>query len=281
MAARARLGARRQKLLRAILDNFEETCFLSSREVAKLYQVDAATIIRSTQALGYEKYADFSVDLRELLLARVNPYTALKAATKERRSVRNHIDHSIDKALDNLSALRSDLDRSKLINLARLIHRSRRIVVVGADLAASIAYYLAYGLTALGLDAESPISSEGNLQHKIKALTPRDVVIAVSFGQCLRVTVESAINARSLGVPTFGITDSDTTPIARYCENHIVTSTASHSFLGSYAAPMALMNALLVACAHLKPKRSLDQLKPTNKEYLSGARWFREPKESK
>jgi hypothetical protein len=41
---------------------------------------------------------------------------------------------------------------------------------------------------------------------------------------------------------------------------------------------MALINAIHVACAHLDPKRSLTQLKPTDKEYLSGARWYREAK---
>lgn len=278
--SRGRLGARRQKLIRSILDDFQETCFLSSREVAKRYQVDAATIIRSVQALGYKRYADFSMELRELLLTRVNPYTVLKAATREKRSVEDHINHSIDKALDNLSTLRSDLDRSRLIGLAKQILRARKVVVVGADMAASIANFLAYGLVALGFDAEAPVASEGTLQHKIQGLTSRDLVIAISFGQCLRVTVESAINARKMGAPTFGITDSDTTPIARYCQNHIVTTTASHSLLGSYAAPMVLINALHVACAHLNPKRSLDQLRPVGKEYSTGARWYREPKET-
>jgi hypothetical protein len=39
---------------------------------------------------------------------------------------------------------------------------------------------------------------------------------------------------------------------------------------------MALISAILVACAHLDPKRSLTGLKQTDREYLSGARWYRE-----
>ena len=45
----------------------------------------------------------------------------------------------------------------------------------------------------------------------------------------------------------------------------------SLSFLNSYVAAMALINAVHVACAHLDPKRSLTQLKPTDREYLSGS----------
>src|SRR5215510_5292035 len=100
--ARSRLGPQRQQLIRSIIDHCEETCFLSSRELAKRYNVDAATVVRTVQALGYEGFADFTVDLRQHFVARITPYTVLKAATREKRSVADHIDHSLEKALDNL-----------------------------------------------------------------------------------------------------------------------------------------------------------------------------------
>jgi|ERR1041384_33120 len=276
--ARSRLGPARQQLIRNILDHCEETCFLSSRELAKRYDVDAATVVRTVQAIGYKGFADFSEDLRRHFVTRITPYTVLKAATQEKRSVADHIDHSLDKALENLNSVRADVDRNRVIELAGLIHRSRRTVIVGVDFAASLAYYFAYGLTTLGFEAEAPIGSEGNLQHNIELMTSRDLLIAISFGQCLRVTVEAVRRARNQGVKTFGITDSETTPIARYADNYLIAPVASPSFLNSYVAPMALINAIEVACAHLNPKRSLTRLKPTDKEYLSGRRWYREPK---
>ncbi len=278
--AQSRLGPRRQRLIRSILDNCEETCFLSSRKLAKRFKVNAATVVRTVQALGYKGFADFAVDLRQHFVTRITPYTVLKAATREKRSVADHIDHSLDKALDNLNALESGLDRKRVIELAKLIHCSRRILIVGADLAAALAYHFAYGLATMGFDAEAPIVSEGHLQYKVRVLTSKDLLIAISFGQCLRVTVEAALQAGKQGVATFGITDSDTTPLARYCDAHLIAPTASPSFLSSYVAPMALINTLHVACAHLNPRRSLTQLEPTDREYLSGSRWYREPKSS-
>ena len=58
------LSSGRQKLLRQILDESNETFFLSSREMGRRYNVDSATIIRTVQELGYEKFADFAQDLR-------------------------------------------------------------------------------------------------------------------------------------------------------------------------------------------------------------------------
>ena len=278
--ARPRMGAHRQQLIRAIMDHCEETCFLSSREVAKRYGVDAATVVRTVQALGYRGFADFTDDLRRHFMTRMTPYSALKAATRQRRSVADHVDGILQKALDSLNLLNSQLDREQVVEAAKLITRSQRVLVVGADFAASLAHYCAYGLAALGLDAEAPVASEGNLQHKVKLLTRKDMLVAISFGQCLRVTVECVQSAGQRGITTLGITDSDTTPIARYCQRHLLAVVVSPSFLNSYVAPMALISAIHVACAHLDPKRSLTRLKPTDREYLSGQRWYREPKEA-
>src|ERR1700757_1501072 len=84
--ARHKLNARRQRLIRAILDSADETCFLSSREMAKRFHVDATTILRTTQVLGYGSFSEFAADLRQHFVSRITPYTALKAATKEKRS---------------------------------------------------------------------------------------------------------------------------------------------------------------------------------------------------
>jgi DNA-binding MurR/RpiR family transcriptional regulator len=278
--AQSRLTPRRQRLLRAILDSADETCFLSSREMAKRYNVDATTILRTTQVLGYPSFAQFAADLRQHFVARITPYGALKAATREKRSVVDHIDHALDKALANLNTLKADLDSRRVFELARMIKRSRRVVVVGLDFAASLAYYLAYGLSALGFEAEAPVGTAGSLYHKVKAMTSKDVLVAISFGQCLKDTVEAVRQAKKQGVPTFGITDSETTPIARYCDNHLVALVVSPSFLNSYVAPMAAITAIHVACAHIDPKISLTRLRPTDREYASGPRWYREPKGS-
>lgn len=278
--AQSRLGPHRQQLIRHILGNCEEACFLSSRELARRYDVDAATVVRTAQAMGYKGFADFSVDLRQHFMARITPYTALEAAAREKRSVADHIDHSLDKAFDNLSVLRSNLDRTKVVELARQIHGARRVLVIGLDFAACLSHYLAYGLTVLGFDAEALGGCEGGVQHKVKLLTPKDLLVAISFGRCLRVTVEAAVRARKLGAPTFGITDSDSTPIARNCDHYLIAAVVSPSFLNSYVAPIGLINAIHVACAHFDPQRSLSQLKPTDKEYRAGLRWYREPKDS-
>lgn len=278
--AKSPLSGSRRRLIREILDNHEQTFFLSSREMAKRYNVDAATIVRSVQALGYERFADFAADLRQHFVKHITPYTVLKAATQEKRSVSDQVQHCLERDVESLSVLRSSLEADRAVELAKRIHGARRILVVGVDLAASLAWFLAYGLTPLGFDAEAPVGSTGNLQHKIDLLTEKDLMVAISFGRCLRETVEAVERAQTRGVPTFGITDSDTTPIALHCDDYLVASTSSPSFTGSYVAPMAVLNTIIVACAHLRPKRALAMLSRTEQEYRTGTRWYQEPQRS-
>jgi len=275
--AKSPLSGSRRRLIREILDNHEETFFLSSRELAKRYKVDAATIVRTVQALGYERFADFAADLRQHFVNHITPYTVLKAATQEKRSVTQQIQHCLERDVESLSVLRSSLEADRAVDLAKRIHGARSILVVGVDLAASLAWFLAYSLTPLGFAAEAPVGSTGNLQHKIDLLTSKDLLVAISFGKCLRETVETVDRAHGRGIPTFGITDSDTTPIALHCDDYLLTPTSSPSFTGSYVAPMALLNTIIVACAHLRPKRALAMLSRTEQEYRTGRRWYQEP----
>ena len=272
----ADLSLSRQRLLRQILDESNETFFLSSREMGRRYNVDSATIIRTVQALGYEKFAEFAQDLREHFVTQITPYTAMKAAAQTNQSVEDLVLQNVSKDVENLASFRAYLNPNKIIEFAHQINRSRRIIVIGIDFAAALATSLAYGLVRLGYDTEAPIGSTGVVQNKIRILTEKDLIIAISFGRGLRETVEAVKRGRQQNVPTFGITDSDTTPIAKYCDAYLVASTAHTSFIDSYVAPVAAINALLVACAHSQSARSLKILRESEEENSSSVRWYRE-----
>jgi DNA-binding MurR/RpiR family transcriptional regulator len=196
----------------------------------------------------------------------------MKSAVRDKRSVANHIEHTLEIDIQNLNALRSQLDVKRVLEIAKRIDRARRIMVVGIDFAASLSSLLAYGLVSIGYDAEAPAGSAGNLNQKILLLGPKDMLIAISFGRCLQDTVDSVIRAHDNGVATFGLTDSEKSPIARFADASWITSIAGPSFHGSYVAVVSAINALLVACSQLHPQRSLTVLRRKEQELRS--RWY-------
>lgn len=272
--AEYKLSTRRRGLLRSIVDNAEDTYYLSSRKMAQRYGVDAATIVRTIQVLGYEQFAEFASDLRSHFVTRITPYRMMKSATRERRTVDGHVQHSLEMDRANIEALRESVPPERVVELARRLERARQVVVVGVDLAYSLAWFLAYGLSWLGARAEAPVGSSGNLHHRVRTLGSRDVLVAISFGRCLRDSVEAARNAREQGAWTFGITDAGDSPIARVCHDHWVVSVTNPSFNGSYVAPLAALDALLVAYAHVQSKRSLARLQEIDREEATAGRWY-------
>jgi DNA-binding MurR/RpiR family transcriptional regulator len=273
-SAQSNLNPSRRKLLRMILEKPEDTYYLSSRELAKRYEVDAATIVRTIQALGYRKFAEFLADLRSHFVTRLTPYSVLKAASQEKRTVADRIRHNIELDLRNLQSLQSTVDSERIVALSRRVKKARRILVVGIDLAASLSWYLAYGLMTLGFAAEAPVGSTGNVHRRVRTLTSRDVLIAISFGQCLRDTVEAAQRAKKQGVVTFGITDTETSPLAKICDDTCFASVASPSFVGSYVAPFSLLGTILTACAHTQTARALELLRRSEEEDRADRRWY-------
>lgn len=274
--AQPKLNGSRRDLIRSILEHPEDNYFLSSRELAKRYNVNAATIVRTIQALGYDRFADFASDLRNHFVTRITPYTVMRATTRDRRPLADRIRHNIERDMENLTALLAGLDTRRILLLAQRIQRSRQTVVIGVDFAAFLAGTFAYSLRVQGFYCDAPTGSSGNLRHTVDLLDKADLLIAISFGRCLRDTVESVRHAKSRGVFTFGITDSEVTPIARFCDEHVVTPISSTVFTGSYVAPLAAINAIISAVAHIHPKRTLERLRRNEQEYTSGARWYQD-----
>lgn len=99
-------------------------------------------------------------------------------------------------------------------------------------------------------------------------------MLAISFRRGLRQTVEGVQQAREQGAYCIGITDTYVSPLARFCNEVFLASVETTSFGASYVAPMALINALLVACANYKRSRTLTLLKLADEEQRKGYRWF-------
>ena len=71
--SRILVSAIRQALIREIRDHVEETYFLSSRALAKRFELDPTTIFHTVPALGYKRYGEFAAYLRSHFVTRITP----------------------------------------------------------------------------------------------------------------------------------------------------------------------------------------------------------------
>ena len=272
------LSPRWREIIRPVLETPRAFVLLPVRALAQQLGSDPATTLRIVRRLGFERYRDFQRYLHELSIAHA---TSLDRMRKSPRlgDVPAMIEESLELDLAHVSALREHLDVARIARLAERMHQARRITLLGGDLARSLVQYLGYHLAILGLpclDGTSP----GQTIHLTRTLGPDDLVIALSFGRGLRQTVEGVRQARAKGAYCVAVCDTMVSPLVRYTDESFLVTTETQSYGESYAAPVALLNALLVACANARIEQTLELLEDAAREQRSGYRWYPEHDES-
>ncbi len=266
------LSPKRQEIIRPILEHPREYVLLSVRAIAQRLRTDPATVVRIVRGLGFGSYREFQRHLHDLSIAFATSLDTMQTAGRE-SSMPAHVRESLEQDLKNLQGLKNSLDARRLIRLAKRFYSARRILVIAGDLAATIAYYLEYEMSLLGLPIFTATSA-GRIMHLVRNVTKQDLVVAISFRRGLRQTVEGVHQAKARGAYCIGVADTFLSPLARECHEVFLTSIESTSFAASYVAPIALVNALLSACGQYRRSHTLALIKQVAEEQRKGFRWY-------
>jgi RpiR family transcriptional regulator, carbohydrate utilization regulator len=270
-----RLTAKRQEILRPILEQPRGFVLLSVRDMAKRLSTDPATLVRIVRALGFANFREFQKHLHDLSIAFATSADTMQSASSGRDGQLAHLSDSLERDLRNLQALKNTLDGARLVDLAKRLYASPRIIVLAGDLASFLADYLEYHLILLGLPVFAATSA-GRMVHLTRSLTNEDLAIAISFRRGLRQTVEGAKNAKHRGAHLVAITDTFLSPLARIADETFLAGIQTTSFGASYVAPVALLNSLLAACGQIRSPETLEIVREISEEQRHGYRWFHE-----
>ncbi len=266
------LSAKRQEIIRPILEHPRDYVLLSVRAMAKRLKTDPATVVRIVRGLGFASYRDFQRHLHDLSIAFATSLDTMQSAGRV-TSMPAYVREALEQDLKNLHGLKNSLDAPRLVSLAKRFYDARRIVLLAGDLAAFLADYLEYQITLLGLPVFTATSA-GRIAHLVRTVNNRDLVIAISFRRGLRQTVEGVHLAHDRNAYCVGVTDTYVSPLARECDEVFLASVESTSFGASYAAPVALVNAILAACGQYRRPQTLAILKEIDEEQRKGFRWY-------
>jgi DNA-binding MurR/RpiR family transcriptional regulator len=269
------LSPRRQELFRPVLENPRAYVLLNVRELARKLKVDPATALRVAMKMGFGSYREFQHYLHELSVSQATSLDTMGTSKTKGSDLSAHVREAVDVDVRNLQKFRNALDTDRIAAVAKKIHRAKRIIILGGDLATNLVGFFHYHLILLGFPAVTATSS-GEAVHLCSSSGNGDLLIAMSFRRGLRQTVEGLRQARANGAYCIGIADTLVSPIALFANECFIASVETPSFGASYAAPMCLLNGLLTAVGHYDRRRSMELLKKAAEEQRTGFRWFRE-----
>ena len=235
------------------LEHPDEMALGTASGVAERAQVQASTLVRFAQALGFAGFTEMQGVFRAHLRNRWPNYSerlkALHAGALESGDPTKLLFGFADSAAQSIARLREGSHREDLAQAIDILAKAETIYLAGQRRSFTVSYYLAYALAQLGVRA-CLIDNVGGLgPDQMAPATARDALIAVSFSPYSSVTVSLAQRARELETPIVLITDSALGPLAGLADARFEVVESDCGAFRSLAATFCLAMTLAVGVA--------------------------------
>jgi DNA-binding MurR/RpiR family transcriptional regulator len=236
--------SRSQKdVARYIVDHLDEAAFLTAEELARRASTSSSTVVRFSQALGFEGYP-------ELQQAAIEEYrSTIAAAGATNGGALFSFDHSeLEGSLSadyaNLEETARKLTPEQVDASVAALATAQRIVIVGVDQMAFFASYLRHTLSLLDIRAEIVASTGGESLQRLGRIGEDTLVITLSAGRAHPLLLRAMKLALHRGARTLAISDATMSEVGEHAELTLYFSSNSPSFARSNTALMALVQAL-------------------------------------
>jgi DNA-binding MurR/RpiR family transcriptional regulator len=235
--------SRSQKdVARYIVDHLDEAAFQTAEELARRADTSSSTVVRFSQALGFEGYP-------ELQQAAIEEYRHREAEGGGEAAPLFDFDHSefeASLAADhaNIEETVRNLTREQVEACVSALASAHRVMIVGMDQLAFFASYLRHLLALLDIRAEVISSPRQDAITRLSRVDEDSLVIAFSAGRAHPIVVRAMKLAKHRRATTMAITDATLSEIGEHSDLTLYYSSNGPSFTRSNTTLLALVQAL-------------------------------------
>ena len=225
----ARLGMSKSfaKLADFLLDSYIESAFMTASELAHTLDLDAATVVRFAQTLGYSGFPEMQREIRQRVLGDL-------LVRPEQVKVAESVPGVVADAMGELSLAieqtRLSLDTEAMVKLVEKIGEARRIVVLAENPAQAAAYILVHFLEQGGFPIYIARSGLAELARIVHTSTSQDLLLALEVSGQDAYIAGALQEASQKGTPTAAILGAASLASARAAE--VVLAARAHPSLG-------------------------------------------------
>ncbi len=238
--------SRSQKdVARYIVDHLDEAAFLTAEELARRASTSSSTVVRFSQALGFEGYPELQhAAIEEYRLTVAAPAAAPASAGALFSFDHSDFEGSLGADHANIEETARSLTREAIEPSVAALATSQRVVIVGVDQMAFFASYLRHMLSLLDIRAEIVASTGGESLQRLGRIDEDTLVIALSAGRAHPLLLRAMKLAVHRRARTLAISDATLSEVGELAEMTLYYSSNSPSFARSNTALMALVQAL-------------------------------------
>jgi DNA-binding MurR/RpiR family transcriptional regulator len=231
-----------------IVDHLDEVAFQTAEELARRANTSSSTVVRFSQALGFEGYPELQHSAREEYRRRhakapatnghgssVAPLFSLDQNEFETMLAADHV---------NVEDTARKVSRSEIESAVEAIATTPRLLVAGTDQMAFFASYLRHLLMLLDLRAEIVASPSQEALGRLSRIDEETLVIGLSAGRPHPLVVRAMKLARHRKARTMAITDATLSEVAKLAQIRLYYSSNSPAYVRSHTALLSIVQAL-------------------------------------
>ena len=240
-----KLSKGHRRIAQYIVEHYDKAVFMTASRLGESVGASESTVVRFAAVLGYEGYPQLQRALQELVSHRL---TAVQRFEMSSEIDPNAVLRTVLKSdMQNIRATVEELDNHAFEEGVKRILNAKEIYVIGLRSAAPLAQFLGYYLNYIFDRVHLVSSAATDVFEEIARISEADVVIGISFPRYSTRTVKAMRFARSCGAQVISITDGPMSPLHEVSDVCLNACTDMASFVDSLAAPMSVINALVVS----------------------------------
>ncbi len=232
-----------------IVDHLDEAAFQTAEELARRASTSSSTVVRFSQALGFEGFPELQQAARDEYRRRPAGAGSDGAAVGAAAPLfsLDHTEFESALAADhvNVEDTAHKLSRSDVEAAIDAIVAADKVLIAGTDQMAFFASYLRHLLMLLDLRAEIVASPSQEALGRLSRIDENTLVIGLSAGRPHPLITRTMKLARHRHAVTLAVTDATLSEVARLARIRLYYSSNTPAFVRSHAALLSLLQALV------------------------------------
>jgi DNA-binding MurR/RpiR family transcriptional regulator len=232
-----------------IVDHLDEAAFQTAEELARRANTSSSTVVRFSQALGFEGFPELQQAARDEYRRQVGGGAingAPQPATVAPLFSLDHTEFEAALAADhvNVEDTAHKLSRADVEAAIDAIVSAEKVLIAGTDQMAFFASYLRHLLMLLDIRAEVVASPSQEALGRLSRIDDRTLVVGLSAGRPHPLITRTMKLARHRKATTLAITDATLSEVARLARIRLYYSSNTPAFVRSHTALLSIIQAL-------------------------------------
>jgi DNA-binding MurR/RpiR family transcriptional regulator len=238
-----------------IVDHLDEAAFQTAEELARRANTSSSTVVRFSQALGFEGFPELQAAAREEYRrvhaqAIVGPPAKGSGAGPASSGTplfsldQNEFETALAADHLNVEETARKVSRSAVESLIEAIVQAEKVLVVGTDQMAFFASYLRHLLMLLDLRVDVVASPSQEALSRLGRIDEGTLVIGLSAGRPHPLVVRAMKLARHRKARAAAVTDATLSEVAKLAQIKLYYSSNSPAYVRSHTALLSLIQAL-------------------------------------